>query len=465
MDLYRPIFHFMPENNWMNDPNGPIFYKGEYHLFYQYNPNGFEWGTIHWGHAKSKDLVHWEHLPIALYPSNELGEDHCFSGCAVVNDEGVPTLFYTSIGSGDRHQTVGAEQWMATSSDDMITWDKHTGNPVVSLQHHGEMDIREWRDPFVWKEGEQWLMVVGGAHNNKGCALIYGSTDLTEWKFLNKLMEAKVESEEIWECPNLFKLGDKHVLIYSPSDVVKYYTGTLNSDYTFTPEYHGTIDHSGWEGFYAPNSIEDGQGRRIMWGWMTENARGDFEVGEGWAGVQSLPRILSLQENGRLKIEAAPELQMLRENHEQMDNLQLDGDQVTIASKGRALEIIAEFELLDPSASFGIKVLQSERGEEETVVVFEPSAQRFTVDRSKASLSSLTHRTELSGQMDIKQGETVKVHLFLDHSLIEVFANDEECISTRVYPTLEDSIGISLFANDGSVKLKSMDVWQLKSIW
>ena len=92
MNLYRPIFHFMPEKNWMNDPNGVVFYKGEYHLFYQYNPNGDQWGTIHWGHAKSKDLVHWEHLPIALYPSNDKGELHCFSGCAVIND-GEPTIF------------------------------------------------------------------------------------------------------------------------------------------------------------------------------------------------------------------------------------------------------------------------------------------------------------------------------------------------------------------------------------
>jgi beta-fructofuranosidase len=221
-DIYKPIYHFVPEKNWMNDPNGTIFYKGEYHLFYQHNPNAPEWGTIHWGHAKSKDLVHWEHLLIALYPSNELGEDHCFFGCAVISSEGIPTIFYTSIGTESRHQSIGAEQWMAISRDDMLTWEKSGLNPVMKLELHGDMDIREWRDPFVWKEAGVWYMLIGGGHNGKGCALIYKSDNLTDWTFLNKCLEG---SEEYWECPNLFQLGDKKVLVYSPDDKVKYAIG------------------------------------------------------------------------------------------------------------------------------------------------------------------------------------------------------------------------------------------------
>ena len=144
---YRPKYHFLPKANWMNDPNGPIFYKGEFHLFYQHNPYGEQWGNIHWGHAKSKDLVHWQHLPIALIPNHELGEEHCFSGCCVNND-GTPSIIYTSIGP-ERLPSTGAEQWMATSSDDMITWQKSPHNPLMTIDIHGDLDIREWRDPYI----------------------------------------------------------------------------------------------------------------------------------------------------------------------------------------------------------------------------------------------------------------------------------------------------------------------------
>jgi beta-fructofuranosidase len=277
-------------------------------------------------------------------------------------------------------------------------------------------------------------------------------------------MEAENDNEKIWECPNLFKLGNsgKYVLIYSPDHIVKYYTGTLNSDLTFTPEYHGTIDHSGWEGFYAPNSLEDGQGRRILWGWLTEIARGDSKIVEGWAGAQSVPRVLTLQENGQLKMVPAQELEQLRGEHERLENLLLDGE-IKLKSNGRALEIVAEFQITDAKASFGFKLLQSD--EEETVVEFDPSLQRFVVDRTKSSLSDLTRRTELPGQIAWKQGDTVQVHIFLDHSLLEVFANYDECLSTSVFPTLEESEGVSLFARNGSVNVKSLTVYQVKSIW
>jgi beta-fructofuranosidase len=465
MDLYRPIYHFLPPSNWMNDPNGLLYYKGEYHLFYQYNPNGDEWGTIHWGHAKSKDMIRWEHLPIALSPSRELGEEHCFSGSAVINDEGVPTIFYTSIGNGERGYATGAEQWMATSADDMLTWQKHAGNPVLSKEVHGDLTIRDWRDPYVWKEGEQWLMVIGGEHNGKGCALIYRSENLTKWTFLNKLMEARHRKETLWECPIFFQLDGKYVLIYSPKDVVRYYTGTLNDDYTFTPEYEGIIDYSGWEGYYAPNVMKDGQGRTLMWGWMTEMARGEFPGGKGWSGAQAVPRLLGLRSDGSLRMEPVPELRQLRREEERLGNAELSGNALKLASRGRALELIADVVIPATGTSFGFTLLHADNDEEYTKVVFEPFRHRFIVDRSRASLSSLPHSMELEAYMDWKPGDKVRIHLLLDHSVLEVFANYEQCISTRVYPTLLDSTGVTAFASNGTVKLTSLRIWKLSSIW
>lgn len=460
MNLYRPIYHFLPERNWMNDPNGVVYYKGEYHLFYQYNPNDYNWGTIHWGHAKSKDLVHWEHLPIALYPSNDRGELHCFSGSAVINGE-EPTIFYTSIGEGERHQSIGAQQWMAVSKDDMLTWHKYENNPVLSLDLHGEIEIKEWRDPFVWKEDDCWFMVVGGSHNKKGCALIYKSKDLKQWEFLNILYEGE---EELWECPNCFKLDNKYVLVYSPNDEVKYYIGTINSDYKFVPEVKKTMDYSGWEGFYAPNSLQDNCGRRIMWGWLTDVSRGNFDGCGKWSGVQSIPRILNIK-NNKLHMEPAPELQILRSNHEKYENICISKN-FEIKTKGRALEIIVEVEVVDNSTEFSIDVLCSGDDEEKTSIIYSSAKKSFSIDRSKSSASNLCHNSVLKGDIYLDVGETLKFHIFVDHSTLEVFANYRECISTRVYPIKEDSENVRISVlKDSNLKIKSFDIWKMNSIW
>ncbi|WP_308638105.1 glycoside hydrolase family 32 protein [Paenibacillus silvisoli] len=470
MNLYRPIYHFLPPGNWMNDPNGLLYFEGDYHLFYQYNPNGDRWGTIHWGHAKSRDLVHWEHLPIALAPSTELGEEHCFSGCAAIGPDGTPILFYTSIGSGDRSYETGAEQWMAASKDGMLTWEKHPDNPVLSKDVHGTLDIREWRDPYVLKHGDRWLMVVGGQHDGKGCAMIYGSDDLKEWKLLNKLMGALRPEEYLWECPILFPLDGKYVLLYSPKSAVRYYTGMLNDDFTFTPERHGVLDPSGWEGFYAPNVMTDGIGRKLLWAWMPEEARGDFEGAKGWAGALTVPRQLSLTADGRLRMEPVPELRQLRGTCESVSGLTLGasvpaGRVHTLQTRGRALELLAEIELADEDASFGFKLLHTEQDEERTLVIFDLKRRSLSVDRSRSSLSPATHKSELQAEIDWQPGNTVTVHILLDHSLLEVFSGYDSCLSARIYPLSEESDRVSVFADRGRVTIRSLQVWTLQSIW
>lgn len=457
-DWHRPVYHFMPEKNWINDPNGPIYFNGEYHIFYQYNPNGASWGNIHWGHASSTDLVHWRVWPIALFPSRELGEEHCFSGCVVIN-KGVPTLFYTSIGIGERDQVSGAQQWMATSEDGMLTWKKDKNNPILTDSIHGETVIKEWRDPFVWEDHGAWYMVLGGSHDGRGCVLLYRSHNLIDWEFLNKIMDGP---EFTWECPNLFRLGTKHVLIYSPGGPVRYHIGTLNDDFTFTDESEGWIDRSGWEGYYAPNSLVDYKGRRIMWGWLTENPRGKWE--KDWAGVHSIPRILSLGDDNRLRMHPAEELTLLRRNHLHLTDLQLTDQEMDINIKGPSLEILAQVQLIDSASAVYFKVLRSVDGEEETVISFDPQTGKIAIDREKSSLSDLPHKTILTGSINT-EGEFVTIHIFVDHSVIEVFADYQECISTRVYPTRENAVNVSIHGDIGKLTiLNSFDVWELGSM-
>ena len=251
-DLHRPRYHFLPPDGWTNDPNGVIQWEGRYHLFYQHNPHGPFWDTIHWGHAVSRDLVHWEDLPVALTPSpSGPDKDGCFSGCAV-DDNGVPTLLYT--GFADAKQT----QCLATSHDGLLTWEKFGGNPVLATPPGGVRPL-DFRDPWVWREGDAWYMVLvsGLTSSGGGVALLYRSADLRHWERLPHLLTGEVETTgEVWECPNFFPLGDKHVLIVSvwPKHSVHYFVGAF-ADGRFSPETHGVLDPDG--SFYAPLTMQE----------------------------------------------------------------------------------------------------------------------------------------------------------------------------------------------------------------
>ena len=227
----------------------------------QYNPYSDQWGNIHWGHAVSTDCVHWKILPVALEPSAERGEVHCFSGC--VNTEGdQPILYYTSVGreADGRDSRYGAEQWCALSENQMETWSKYEGNPILTKEIHGSLEVLEWRDPFVWREEDGWYMVLGGQIGGSGAVLLYYSSDRLEWKFCRVLLHSSNPAERIFECPNYFALGEKRILVVSPDGMPKYWIGHEGKDHSFIPEKEGIIDHSGWDGFYAPNSFRDKDG-------------------------------------------------------------------------------------------------------------------------------------------------------------------------------------------------------------
>lgn len=445
---FRPKYHFLAPSNWMNDPNGPIFYKGEYHLFYQHNPYGEKWGHIHWGHAKSKDLVYWEHLPIILVPSSELGEEHCFSGCCI-NNNGVPSIIYTSIGP-KRLPATGAEQWLATSSDDMITWQKSPNNPIMTLDLHEQLDIREWRDPYVWKENNYWYMVLGGhIHKSRtGIVLLYKSPDLIHWEFLNPLCQGKKDSRitgKNWECPNYFLLGDKHVLIISPHKKVIYSVGSYNN-YKFTPEGWRFLDHG--RVFYAPNTMFDKQGRLIMWAWIMGGGTG------GWNGCLTLPRILTLGSDKRLIIKPAPELQVLRDSYIHKDNVIISPQSENFLEKirGNNLEIIAEFEI-NNATSFGFKIFQSKDNEKGKMIGYNVEKNQLWAGKERGKIDLLDEQ------------KYIKLHIFIDKSVIEIFLNYRECLTSRIYPTSEASDFIDVFATNGTVNLRSLDIWKLKPIW
>ncbi len=298
----KPKWHYRPKHNWINDPNGLVQHGGWYHLYYQYNPHGDEWGDIHWGHARSRDLLHWETRPIALMPDASKGELHCFSGGCCKDAEGCPHFFYTSIGRPEdaRDCTDGAQQWMADPADEALDTLIQSDTHALTDAIHGPMHVRDWRDPCVLRHGKDYLMVLGGSVEGRGCVLLYTSPDLQTWTYRHILAQSPVADGIPWECPNFFPLGDKFCLIYSPCAEVRVKIGILDASLRFHEEREEIVDPAARDGFYAPQVFRDDAGRTIMLGWMPES---DNVPHKGWSGVMSLPRVLTLTADG---LHAAP---------------------------------------------------------------------------------------------------------------------------------------------------------------
>ena len=447
-DPHRPKYHLLPPANWMNDPNGPIYWRGRYHMFYQYNPHGAFWGTMHWGHAISTDMIHWRHLPPAFAPQpGSYDKDGVFSGCAVVNN-GVPTVVYTG--------TQPEVQCIATSHDDNLrSWRRPADNPVITNPPEG-MKVTGFRDPCVWQEEGSWYMALGsGVKDVGGMVLLYHSPDLVNWTYLHPLFEGKMDASakgrgpvatgEMWECPSFFPLGAKHVLFVSTRDTTPYWIGTFSNEKTFTPDVQGRLDTGA---YYAPITQVDAQGRRILWGWIQEQRDGTSQRAAGWSGVMSLPRVLSIRTDGVLGIDPAPQTRILRGARRQFVNLFVpEGEPEPVPDlEGDALELIA---VIDSDADeYGIQVLG-------TSVLFSAARDRLRIGAA---------RLEDTGNLKLATNESLRLHIFVDCSVIEVFANGRCCVTGRSYPPPGERLPVSLLARGGTAKLRSLTVFDMKPI-
>jgi len=453
---HRPCYHFQPPANWMNDPNGPIQWRGRYHLFYQHNPQAPTEGPKHWGHAVSSDLVHWEHQPIALAPGpGQYDREGVWSGCAV-DDAGVPTILYTGHPS--------QSQCLATGSGDLVYWEKHAGNPVIA-RPPGGLQLTGFRDPFTWREEDGWRMIVGsGIQGAGGAALLYRSEDLRRWTYVQPLCVGEAEATgTMWECPNFLALSGRHVLIVSPYGKVLYFIGTYAGD-RFVAEERGLLDLG--DPYYATNCLLDDRGRRVVWAWIREARAEGAQRAAGWSGVMSLPRILSLDAGGRLRQEPVAELQVLRRRHWQFRGIALGADSAAAVPgvAGDSLEILAEFEPTD-AGRFGLGLRCSPDDAEQTAILYDSAARMLLAERERSSLSPDVDRAPHGGSFDLQAGDPLRLHVFLDRSVVEAFANGQACLTTRIYPARDDSVGLRLFASGGPASVRSLDVWELAPIW
>jgi beta-fructofuranosidase len=467
-DPHRPRFHVLPPANWLNDPNGLIHWNGEYHLFYQYNPHGPFHGTIHWGHAVSTDLVFWRHLPVALAPEpGSADEDGCWSGVAV-DDDGVATLIYSGNCAGAQRACV------ATSQDGLRTWHKHPGNPVIAAPP--ELHLVAYRDHSVWREDGTWYQLIGaGIEGHGGTALLYRSQDLRQWDYLHPLLVGDMQrftpiwTGSMWECPDFFALGGQHVLIVSVWDHEQlHYSAALVGRYRnhqFIPDVEHKLDY-GDQHFYAPQSFSDAQGRRISVGWVQEGRSVEAQLASGWSGVLSLPRVLTLSADGQVCMQPVPELRALRAQHTSCAAIDvLAGQEVVLPDvSGDTLELLVDL-LPAPEGRSGIVVRRSPDGAEQTRIIYDAAQGQLIVDRTQASQDLTTDHHAHVASLRLGVDEPLRLHVFLDRSVLEVFANERISITSRIYPTRPESVGVALLAEGTQAQLDALDAWQLRSIW
>ncbi len=438
----------------MNDPNGLIQWRGRYHLFYQHNPAGAYWGDIHWGHAVSDDLRHWEHLPIVMAPDPD-GPDAggCFSGCAVV-DNCVVKFVYTGV---DPQVCC-----LATGSPDLLTWTKHPHNPVIAGPPE-DLGAPGFRDHSVWREDDHWHQVIGsGIANQGGAALHYRSPDLIDWEYLGPLLTGdRAESGEMWECPDFFPLGDRHALVLSvlPEKRVHYFSGLYDNG-RFTPDRYARLD-LGAE-FYAPQTMVDDAGRRLMWGWLREGRTVDAQIAAGWSGAMAVPRVLNMTADGRLTARPVPEIDALRGHHEHFQDLPLtpDADLRLPAVEGDCLELRLEIDT-GGAAEVGLRVRCAPDGSEQATITCTVADGALSIDRRRSSLDATVELDLEHGTTGLPGGAPLVLRVLLDRSVLEIFPEGGAPAATRVYPTRTDSKGISFFARGAPARLTRLDCWQM----
>lgn len=467
-DLHRPNYHYLPAKNWMNDPNGLIHWGGKYHLFYQYNPDGAYHANMHWGHAVSTDLVNWTELAIALHPDpNSPDSGGCWSGCAIDNN-GLPTFLYTGFVNGTQCSCL------AFGDSDLINWTKYPSNPVISGPPV-ELNANAFRDHSVWREDDQWYQVIGSGVDGKngagGMALIYRSPDLIHWEYVHPLTDDSVHQQfdlptgDIWECPSFFALGDQHVLLVSvwsehKLSYVAAYIGEYR-DHRFVPHTLKKLD-CGDQCYYAPQTMLDAQGRRLIWGWLQEERPRAAQIAAGWSGVMSSPRMLSLDAAGQLNMAPVPELRHLRGTHTHFDDLHISAGQMHSLSgvTGQQLEIAISFEC-QPNGRSGIYVARSQNGEEETAIYIDWDQRTLVVDRTRSSVNADVSHAQRAADLPVDIAQRCEVHVLLDHSVLEVSVNDQAWITTRIYPEHADSVGLGLYSREAGSVARRVDIWKM----
>lgn len=478
-DPYRPAWHFcLPEDlGQPGDPNGAFFAHGRYHLMYLYKRSG---GGFCWGHVSSGDLVHWRHHPDALGPGE--GDDGCFSGGAFVDDDGTAWLSYWMLWGA---KGIG----LASSSGPLFEqWRKSPANPVIRSTEWGVTQVDGAcygsADPSnIWKHNGRYYLLTGNllVLNKLGRAAdsppgeqgdrlyLLESDDLRAWRYRHVFYQRRPEWTDRSEdnmCPSFLPLpaspaggppSGKHLLLFiSHNKGCQYYVGDYRDDH-FYPDHHGRltwVDNT----YFAPEALVDDRGRQIMWSWLLDNRAHEEE--RGWSGVYGLPRSLWLGDDGTLRLAPVEELAMLRRHELGWRDLALtDGATRPLAGVvGDSCELDLAFDV-GTAARCGLKVRASAGGEEETLLYYDVARHELVYDSTRSGQGG--RQVVERAPLELAAGEPLRLRVFVDKSVVEVFANERQAIGRRVYPVRPDSLGVRLFATGGTAVCRRAVAWEL----
>lgn len=500
---YRPQIHFSPPTMWMNDPNGMVYYDGEYHLFYQYYPDSTVWGPMHWGHAVSPDMINWQHLPIALYPDS-LG--YIFSGSAVIdwhNTSGLGTAENPPmVAIFTHHDPEGYPagrldfqvQSIAYSLDRGRSWTKYKGNPVLA-----NPGIQDFRDPKVnWHESsQQWVMILAV----KDRIHFYTSPNLKDWTFASEFGENVGSHGGVWECPDLFQLrvdGDpsqsKWVFLLSINpggpnggSATQYFVGDFDGKtFTLDPEFAQDVrptsdqrEQAVWLDYgpddYAGVTFSDvptEDGRRLFLGWMGNWDYAQVVPTDPWRSAMTLPRALTLHQTPQgLRVFSRPVEEISRIYSGGFEVLQgpVGGQkEITAAIPKQSIPFELELEAIaSPTESVGqFGVLLYNDAGDTLRVGFDPTEQRYFVDRSQAGANDFSDKfTPVSYAPRIVFDANIRMHLFFDEASVELFADDGATVMTAIFFPKERFNHVALFSEGGELEWKKIEGRSMKSIW
>jgi fructan beta-fructosidase len=488
-EKYRPQFHFSPEANWMNDPNGMVYYEGEYHLFYQYYPDSTVWGPMHWGHAVSTDMLHWEHLPVALFPDEH---GFIFSGSAVVDwkdtsglgKEGQPPLIaiftYHDMAAQRAGEIDFETQGIAFSNDKGRTWIKY-GEPV--LKNPG---IKDFRDPKVsWHDDiQKWIMTLAVQDHIE----FYSSPNLKEWQKESEFGQEKVAHGGVWECPDLFQMDvngtdeKKWILFVSINpggpnggSATQYFVGDFDGS-IFTSEQSETkwIDH-GRDNYAGVtwSDIPKSDGRRLFLGWMSNWDYANVVPTKKWRSAMTIPRKLVLEKvNNEFVVTSVPvkELEEIRNEKVEVAAqvvsgslfLKLEGINPMQSEMVFKLELNNDSQFGSPE-DFGI-VLSNDKGEKFRII-YSAVEKQFLTDRSNGGISTFSDKFAGKSIAPYQAAKEMEIRVFVDEASVEVFVDGGKLVFTDIVFPTEPYNKVKLFSTNGSVKLQKASAWSLNSVW
>ena len=460
----RPVFHVTAGIGWLNDPNGFSVYRGEYHLFYQYHPYSTQWASMHWGHVKTRDFIRWERLPAALAPDMEYDRDGCFSGGAAELPDGRQLLMYTGIRRERDADGIQREyQTQCLAVGDGVDYEKYPGNPVLTAGDIPDGGSPfDFRDPKLRREpdGSYSAVTVNRGADGSGAALLYRSPDGFSWRYAGVLDCSRHEYGSMWECPDFFPLDGEQALLVSPMEMrpkgLEFHAGHAtiallgqwdSVSGVFSRRQAQSVDYG--LDFYAAQTLETPDGRRVMIAWMQNWATAGCQpYGTRFCGEMTLPRELSIRD-GRLMQNPVRELETYRRASICYQDVPVTAEMSLEGICGRVLDMTVQIRPASEDGYHWFKIRVAKDGERETVIRYKPDCNTVRVDRSRCGAPyDIVHVRDFPVR---ERGGQIKLRLILDRHSLELFVNDGEQAATLQLYTPASADSISFEAGGGSV--------------